>query len=595
MRIEAFRVSRCRPRGRAGPDGPGWRQAYTQGGKLGTGATANVFEAETGSWAIFGCGRRAPTPIQCASEGFGVGSSRRVAIKRFKNSCDEAFGMELKALFKVGVHPNIVRLLEDYQGFGGENVLVYEYCDGLNLWELFLKEIKASRTMPNLFVGRVLQQLLLALEHINACGVEHRDVKPENIFLNRVSLPDQYVELKLGDFGWATIGATKDLPPQGAGSLWYAPPELNPTVDLPCDSASTTAPSTPTKDLVSSKDGGAGTLQKSGGINKDALREMNAELAREPPKEKNPFGKADMWSTGVILYLLLVGNNPFQSALQKEKPKLIEQEVLRLVARGIYDDTCQKFLDLTNDARDLICNTLQVTPQKRPTPTEALRHPFLMRCLARSGDKMNSEPAWRAAEREDAWGQLDGFQRLGWVSVARAVGEPELHSEVVSVTLRSVRAKSARGAAGAPHSAYLLQLAREISAMPMHNWLLDRGAWDELLRLAFSYLDVDDDNLLSAKDLASHISAPTAEVDKAVQSWIDRWESDSGALVRAPQKGLGLVSLRAALLDPFSTEGNPGAEDGLLHVACEGFGHAAGVFGILSSNPTQQNGPEKLL
>ena len=54
-----------------------------------------------------------------------------------------------------------------------------------------------------MLVARLLRQLLLALQHVTACGVEHQDVKPENMLLYGVSLEEQRAELKLGDFGWA--------------------------------------------------------------------------------------------------------------------------------------------------------------------------------------------------------------------------------------------------------------------------------------------------------------------------------------------------------------------------------------------------------
>jgi len=271
-----------------------------------------------------------------------------------------------------------------------------------------------------------------------------------------------------------------------------------------------------------------------------------------------------MWSTGVILYVLLTGYNPFEAALQKDK-KQIENEVLRLVARGQFDDTSERWLSLDSDAKNLICSTIQVTAQRRPSPTEALRHPYLMRCLARSGDKMQAEPAWRRANREDAWAQLDGFQRLAWVAIARAVGEPELHSEVVSLSLRAVRARSARGGASTPATAYLLQLAQEISALPKNEWLQDLASWEEVLRLAFTYLDVDGDKLLSRQDLACHIEAPSAsEADLQVESWMRRWDAASGEY----STGLTIATLRAALLDSCSADSDSRVtEDGVLNVA----------------------------
>lgn len=103
----------------------------------------------------------------------------------------------------------------------------------------------------------------------------------------------------------------------------------------------------------------------------------------------------------------------------------------------------------------------------------------------------------------------------------------ELVPEVVSLSLRAVRARTARGAAGSPDTAYLLQLAQEISALPKSEWLQDLGAWEEVLRLAFSYLDIDGDDLLSLKDLASLVEAPSAaEAEQQVHSWMSRWHVD---------------------------------------------------------------------
>merc|ERR1719287_297027 len=95
-----------------------------------------------------------------------------------------------------------------------------------------------------------------------------------------VSVANAQAELKLGDFGWAAVlpppGATlaaNKPPPTGAGSLWYAPPELNPPVK---------------------------------GIPQDAEASLDSN-------GKPILGRSDMWSVGVVVYLLLVGHNPFNS------------------------------------------------------------------------------------------------------------------------------------------------------------------------------------------------------------------------------------------------------------------------------------------
>ena len=48
--------------------------------------------------------------------------------------------MDFGAGCQVGTHPNVLRLLESYQGFNREDVLVLEYCDGSTLYDLYARE-----------------------------------------------------------------------------------------------------------------------------------------------------------------------------------------------------------------------------------------------------------------------------------------------------------------------------------------------------------------------------------------------------------------------------------------------------------------------
>lgn len=480
------------------------------------------------------------------TQGLGLGWGRRVAVKKFKSVNSEAFNMELRALAQVGVHPNVVRLLEDFQGFGGEDVLVCEYCDGLTLWEVFSQEVASGSTLPPLFISRVLYQLLLALEHTHACGVEHRDVKPENVFLYDVQLRDQQAELKLGDFGWATShcpktgGTVGPLPATGAGSLWYAAPELNPPIE--------------------GSNVGVGMYCTT------------------------PLGRSDIWSYGVIAYLLHVHHNPFQAALRKGAHKEVEHEVIRLVGKGRFDCRSPRWLTLPQELRDLVQSTLQVAQGARPAATDLLRHPFVVREVARSGGKVRSrlEPTWQRTEREDAWARLDGFQRLGWVAVARAVAEPELAPEVVVSATAATRSNSSRGYTQKPKTAYLSHLTRELSSLPREAWLREPNVWPELLRLAFSYLDVDGDGVLSPGDLAAHLSVPNEDAAKAASQWVARWakggdDADTEDRPNSRRKGLTPAQLRAAL----STGGSE--ENLLLDEGCkldwQGWASNAGIYG----------------
>mmetsp|Transcript_30636 Transcript_30636/g.55970 ORF Transcript_30636/g.55970 Transcript_30636/m.55970 type:complete len:683 (-) Transcript_30636:62-2110(-) len=519
----------------------GWRSLYALGPMLGDGISAKVYEAEAltqtaPSDAKMDSGmsvwKRCAHGHSCFSE-----RGRRVAIKRFHRAGSRAFHKELVAMQRVGVHPHVLRLLESYEGFDGEDVLVLEYCDGSTVYDLYAREFPNGGLAERL-ITKIVRQLLLALEHIAACGVEHQDVKPENMMLYDVSVQNAHAELKLGDFGWATVTPQgKDAYSMvqngalttGAGSLWYAPPELNPPVKgIPVDS-------TPPKD-------GTG---------------------------KPIRGRSDIWSVGVVAYLLLVGHNPFNQALEKKEPQEIDDEVLRLAAKGLFNMRSEKWLHLSVDARDFISSLLKVEMRTRPSATEAAHHPFLQKRPWAKG--MTTSVFFRGAvpepdEREAVWERLDGFQQLAWLAVVRAVSEPEIDRQATQASMEAMRRfvdnKTAFDESG--KTRYLVQLAKELASAPVAQWLPQRPVWSEVVRLAFSYLDIDGDEILSMKDLTPHIvvlpsNHPGIANGAAILSlqdaqfmaakWVGKWQGrriPQGA--ELPRQGVDIDGFRAALM-----------------------------------------------
>lgn len=530
------------------PNKDHWRRWYRASGELGRGVSASVFEAQaTGNGGATSSGSQggAPSfretlfhPTVICSRGVAVGCipdrSRQVAIKRFKKVRSRSFETELAALLRVGVHPHVLRLLESYEDCDGEDVLILEYCEGSTVFDAYAKGRRSNDFLPEVMVARLIRQLCLALEHINACGVEHQDVKPENMLLYHVNLAEQRAELKLGDFGWAVGGEGTPLPVDGAGSLWYAPPELNPP---------------------------------------PAGVEGSPAVANQPPPRAP--GRSDMWSVGVVMYLLLVGQNPFHAALHMESNKAVEAEVIRLVSLGELDRRNERWARLPQDAHDILNSLLRVNAAERPSVTEVLRHPYLLRRLRGSSETVPLEPACSWCDGEGAWANLDGFQRLAWAAIARAVSEPELRREAISSAARAARGQQSGGTRGArqqaaAETAYLWQLARELSASPIGTWLRERRAWSEIARLAFKYLDLDGDGYLGARDLVTHLAASTpgtsgstGGVDPAndhawwtAQLWIARWCQDE-----VPRSsGLNVTEFRAALAAAPKTSGGKGLD-----------------------------------
>jgi len=236
-----------------------------------------------------------------------------------------------------------------------------------------------------------------------------------------------------------------------------------------------------------------------------------------------------MWSVGVVAYSLLVGHHPFSMAMEQVDRSKVESQVLLLVAQGRYDDQSLQWRTLCPDAKDFVSALLKVCAEARPSAMEALQHPYLQRRLELySRVLLMRQPSLRRGARR-VWHRLDGFQHLCWLAVARAVAEPELFEEVVTTAARSSR----RRAAGS--SAYIWNLARELCTLPDGHWLRNRAAWPEVVRLAFSYIDLDGDGLLSVKDIASHLAVgsedPADRMDAwvAASAWATHWSQQGDA------------------------------------------------------------------
>ena len=198
---------------------------------------------------------------------------RRVAIKTLKreqlerSEADEViarFKREAQAAGRLN-HPNVVAIYE-YGEVSGEEAdgtafIAMEFVQGRELKDAF----DSDERIPLSTVGRVMDQLLDALEHAHRNGVTHRDIKPANIIL----LADGTV--KVADFGVARIESS-NLTQAGTvmGTPSYMSPEqfMGQTVD----------------------------------------------------------GRSDLFSAGVVLYQLLTGEKPFTGALTTIMHKVLKED-----------------------------------------------------------------------------------------------------------------------------------------------------------------------------------------------------------------------------------------------------------------------------
>jgi uncharacterized protein YndB with AHSA1/START domain/predicted Ser/Thr protein kinase len=147
---------------------------------------------------------------------------RPVAIKLirpdFGNNDDsqERFIREARSLARL-LHPNIVTVF-DFGKAGDLCYLVMEYVEGTSLRELIVRKSVSARDVLD-FVPQIGE----ALRHAHESGIVHRDVKPENILVDRRN------RVRLVDFGLAVLleGAGDRGPNDNriAGTLGYMAPE----------------------------------------------------------------------------------------------------------------------------------------------------------------------------------------------------------------------------------------------------------------------------------------------------------------------------------------------------------------------------------
>ncbi|KAI0803233.1 CAMK/CAMKL/AMPK protein kinase [Irpex lacteus] len=164
--------------------------------------------------------------------------------------------------------------------------------------------------MPEPQARRFFQQLISGIEYSHRLKIVHRDLKPENVLL------DDDLNVKIADFGLSNEIKDGDFLKTSCGSPNYAAPEV-----------------------------------------------IRGGLYTGP--------EIDVWSCGVILYVMLCGRLPFEDD--------DVQTLFTKISQGVYH--MPSFL--SSDARALISGMLAVDPVKRITVPEILQHPFFTTDLPR--------------------------------------------------------------------------------------------------------------------------------------------------------------------------------------------------------------------
>ena len=228
------------------------------------------------------------------------------AVKLIKKS--KEFNLdEIENLMLLN-HPNILKLYEYFYDQEENIYIITEYIRGV---ELFTK-IQQLRHFTEEEAAIIIKSILQAIAYCHSRGIIHRDLKPENILIPTGSAKIDYTLLKIIDFGASVLKKDDGKITFRFGTPYYIAPEV--------------------------------------------LQESYNE-------------KCDVWSIGVILYLLLVGQAPFDG----EDDTVICQKIIS----EEVNYNVKRIKQLSSESVDLMKKLLEKNPDKRISSQEALNHTWI--------------------------------------------------------------------------------------------------------------------------------------------------------------------------------------------------------------------------
>ncbi|EDL76196.1 calcium/calmodulin-dependent protein kinase IV, isoform CRA_c [Rattus norvegicus] len=234
------------------------------------------------------------------------GTQKPYALKVLKKTVDKKIVRTEIGVLLRLSHPNIIKLKEIFET-PTEISLVLELVTGGELFDRIVEKGYYSERDA----ADAVKQILEAVAYLHENGIVHRDLKPENL-LYATPAPD--APLKIADFGLSKIVEHQVLMKTVCGTPGYCAPEI--------------------------------------------LR----GCAYGP--------EVDMWSVGIITYILLCGFEPFYDERG-------DQFMFRRILNCEYYFISPWWDEVSLNAKDLVKKLIVLDPKKRLTTFQALQHPWV--------------------------------------------------------------------------------------------------------------------------------------------------------------------------------------------------------------------------
>ncbi len=275
---------------------------------------------------------------------FRKSDSCEFAVKIINKLCLD--GDELSALnneitiLKNISHKNIIQLIDVFDE-AKKVFMVLELSDGKDLCDLTLAN---NTRLSEKTSAKIMHAICSALQYLHSNGIVHRDLKPENILVTNDG------RIKITDFGLAHSTKT---------SLHNDP--SHPTIASPDDMSKLKGK------YVSSNSSIA--LSKSSSQLMQTICGTPLYVAPEIIKGEAYNNKCDIWSIGVILYIMLCGSQPFNGVAL---PVLY-----RSIIKGEYGLNSKKWKKISAEGKHLVQCLLNVDSEQRYSAEQIKKHAWI--------------------------------------------------------------------------------------------------------------------------------------------------------------------------------------------------------------------------
>ncbi|XP_072163676.1 MAP kinase-activated protein kinase 5-like [Diadema setosum] len=242
-------------------------------------------------------------------------------------------------------HPNIVKIVEVFSNevqFPGEPfpksrlLVVMELMDGGELFDRISKQKRFTERQAVILT----KQIASAVERCHSLNIAHRDLKPENLLLKDNS---EDSPVKLSDFGFAKVDDGNLMTPHF--TPYYVAPQV----------------------LEAQK----------------RQRREQRNVIQMAPKPYTYDKGCDMWSMGVIIYIMLCGYPPFYPDTPSRQ---LSKDMRLKIMAGQYEFPSEEWALISDEAKDVVKRLLRVDPAERLNIEELVSHPWL-----RENSALNTE------------------------------------------------------------------------------------------------------------------------------------------------------------------------------------------------------------